>query len=35
MSFAGEVVPVSPPRLVEQYRTVLRGTLALYETLEP
>ena len=35
MSFAGEVVPVSPPRLVEQYRNVLRGTLALYEAREP
>jgi predicted DNA-binding transcriptional regulator YafY len=31
MSFAGEVTPMSPPRLVDQYREVLGRTLALYQ----
>ena len=31
MSFAGEVMPVSPPRLCEQYRTVVASTLAMYD----
>ena len=30
MSFAGEVVPISPPSLVEQYRAVIGATAALY-----
>ena len=30
MSFAGEVVPVSPQRLIDQYRTIVSSTLGLY-----
>jgi proteasome accessory factor B len=31
MSFAGDVVPVSPPRLCEQYRNSIATTLAAYD----
>lgn len=31
MSFAGEVVPISPEHLVAQYRTVISSTLAAYD----
>ena len=31
MSFAGDVVPVSPPRLREQYRAIIAATLAVYD----
>ena len=31
MSFAGDVVPVSPPRLCEQYRATIAATLATYD----
>jgi proteasome accessory factor B len=31
MSFVGDVVPVSPTELIEQYRAVLASTAALYE----
>jgi proteasome accessory factor B len=34
MSFAGDVVPVAPPELIEQYRTVLASTAALYNDAE-
>jgi hypothetical protein len=30
MSFAGEVVPVSPQRLIDQYRLIVSATLDLY-----
>jgi proteasome accessory factor B len=32
LSFAGEVVPVSPPRLVQEYAATARATLSVYET---
>ena len=31
MSFAGDVVPVSPPRLREEYRAMIAATLAVYD----
>jgi hypothetical protein len=31
LSFRGEVVPVSPPELVDAYREALRATLDVYE----
>jgi hypothetical protein len=30
LSFAGEVVPLSPPELVDEYRALVRGTFAVY-----
>ncbi len=30
LSFAGEVVPVAPPSLVDEYQTMVRATLATY-----
>ena len=35
MSFAGEVVPVSPQRLIEQYRLIVSATLQSYNTVSP
>jgi predicted DNA-binding transcriptional regulator YafY len=35
MSFAGEVVPISPPKLLDQYRAVLGATLSRYEAQTP
>ena len=34
MSFAGEVIPVSPPHLVEQYKSVVAATLNIYSPAE-
>ena len=31
LTFAGDAVPVSPPDFVEQFRGLVRETLALYE----
>jgi hypothetical protein len=33
MSFAGEVLPVSPPHLVDTYRAMARATLAEYASV--
>jgi predicted DNA-binding transcriptional regulator YafY len=30
LSFAGEAVPISPPRLVDEYRALVRATLSVY-----
>lgn len=31
MSFAGDIAPVAPPRLLEEYRAIVASTLAVYD----